>query len=153
MSGYPGPPLDPASILTDPAAKTLLNNAYAKLSVPRFAVGIGRAERAATLGSVMASPPTVTVGGSDSQGHRPQGPLTARAYPRQERMVTMTPDEADRAITAEIGLWDPQDQAAARQVADLMPRTAHGVELMRALRVDGFVVLADGTIEVTRTKH
>jgi lysophospholipase L1-like esterase len=35
VSGYPGPPLDPASILTDPAAKTLLNNAYAILQRPR----------------------------------------------------------------------------------------------------------------------
>jgi lysophospholipase L1-like esterase len=37
-------------------------------SAPRFAVGIARAERAVALGSVMASPPTVTVGGSNFSG-------------------------------------------------------------------------------------
>lgn len=62
----------------------------------------------------------------------------------------MTPDDADRAITAEIGLWDPRDQASARKMADFLPRTEEGVRVMRALRIDGFAVFDGGTIEVRK---
>jgi hypothetical protein len=63
--------------------------------------------------------------------------------------VTMTPDEADRAIAEEIGRCDAPLRPAMRKLADLMSRTEQSVDWLRALRIDGFLALpVKGTIEV-----
>jgi hypothetical protein len=49
-------------------------------------------------------------------------------------MVTMTPDEADRAIAEEIGRCDAPLRPAMRKLADLMSRTEQSVDWLGLIR-------------------